>query len=74
MDKCGFVENNPRARRASGLIQRTRTYPLYLVLKPLLGRLQISITILLNYFEFVLNTNSCEHFSGIKEDIKNKTL
>ena len=41
MDKCGFVENNPRARRASGLIQRTRTYPLYLVLKPLLGRLQI---------------------------------
>ena len=39
MDKCGFVENNPRARKSSGLIQRTHTYPLYLVHNPLLGRL-----------------------------------
>ena len=46
MGKCGFVENNPRARRAS---------------LTTVGRLQINITTLLYYFGFVLNTNSREH-------------
>ena len=62
MDKYGFIENNPRARRASGLIERTHTYPLYLVLKPLLVRLQMNATILLNYFDFVLTRTHMSTF------------